>query len=92
MNKTWQRAASLSFAVVVTGILVARAAGCAQPVVDAGPSKNTAASAPVATSLPADAGPTLGIIAPSVPDFMPATKAAMPLFMPPEPAPQTPPP
>lgn len=96
MKKTLLRASSLTFAVVVTAFLVARAAGCSSastPAVD--PPATTPAPAPAPATAPAlapapvpDAGPTLSIVAPSSPGFMPATKAAMPIFREPPAVPQ----
>lgn len=89
MKKLLLRASSLTFAVVVTGILVARAAGCTSgPAVErVAPLPSPPATMPSDPAQPAvDAGPTLGVVGPGNADFLPATKAAMPIFH--EPAPQ----
>lgn len=54
MNKLPLRIASLSFAVVVTGFLVARAAGCTSAKVE--PVSPTAAPPPLTPTTPSDPG------------------------------------
>lgn len=98
MNKLPLRIASLSFAVVVMGFLVARAAGCTSakiepvsptatppPVMPTTPSDPGQASAPPFTApsaTPDDAGPQAELMNINSPAFLPASKAAMPIMRP----------
>ncbi len=88
-NKLPLRIASLSFAVVVTGFLVARAAGCTSAKME--PVSPTSAPPPVMPTTPSDpseapgdAGPKAELMNINSPAFLPASKAAMPIMRPPE--------
>lgn len=99
MTKLPLRIASLSFAVLVTGFLVARSAGCTSskvepvsptasppPVVPTTPSDPGKANAPpfqAPSETPGDAGPQANVPGIHSPAFLPATKAAMPIMRPP---------
>jgi hypothetical protein len=94
------RIASLSFAVVVTGFLVARAAGCTSakiepvsptsapppvaPTTPSDPGKPGAPPFPAPSETPGDAGPQAELMNVNSPAFLPASKAAMPIMHPPE--------
>jgi hypothetical protein len=97
MNKLALRIASLSLAVVVTGFLVARSAGCTSAKVE--PVSPTSTPPPVVptdtppfpapSATPSDAGPATVDAGPqanmpdfSNPAFLPATKSAMPIMRP----------
>lgn len=99
MNKLPLRIASLSFAVTVTGFLVARSAGCTSakvepvsptaappPVVPTTPSDPGKAGAPPfqqPSETPGDAGPQANLPDFTNPAFMPATKSGLPIMRPP---------
>jgi hypothetical protein len=93
------RIASLSFAVVVTAFLVARAAGCTSakvepvsptsspppvvPTTPSDPGKPGAPPFPAPSETPGDAGPQAELMNINSPAFLPASKAAMPIMHPP---------